>query len=523
LSARDDIRYILDSVFGPPSEDENSWALVQYYIAMQGAMSAVGLSVAGTGKKLDRSLYFRSAVRQTLADITSFVRRARLAGVFVSDDPSVALDRLSAGRRLFDPLPDTGAYESLAGDIATLANMVRREQAGEISLRIDPRVNITSVSVSFAGLNGLPSGLVNADALRRQQALDRLALLDFSKRKIRILFTSEYEHDGRIDLVVGWRRMVDAAGYRLTVRDVFSGNSVDIDAPGFLNVPNDVSNFYYSTVAPLLSSERPEDVMFTVLRDVRRDRLFDVRVRAWQEVSTSVNGLFRTGATRRALTSAQMDRVRELILATNQGDVDAVTPYPFISEVLYGTREYGWVLAGMNLVATLDRGDSNDSVRAASYLGAKWSVISQLVTAGEFRVPSDPSIFRAELSQCFSTFGLAVTLRDVLERCGVLMFFDDREVFDARPTLMDVNSAELETGAVGYILGAINPADATLLPSAARAAIAPLLPPPAGGFTILAADLNAFRLDPSPDPIDLLSFQGVGRLLNLIVDVTRGT
>lgn len=527
--SRSKIQSVLDASLPPPSEDDDSPRLLRYFNQCLAATELLGIgALVDDGSTLDRSLYLKNVVKQRLDDITSFVARASQAGVLIAMDPAAKVRSLASTHRFDkDDMPDEGIdyYFDLADALTEVSTLVQREEDGEISLTREPRPQLSSMELSFQGIDGLPSDIFDASSLKRQQALEKLVLLDFTKRKVRVLFFAEYEHDGIVDLVVGWKKIRDATGYKVKFRDVINNRvteemvpSAKADAP-----EDDILQFYRSMLAPIVGVRHKErDVALLSLRKVSRNGLYSTKISAYQRVSSTKNELFRTTLNRLTLSTGQLDELSESIgLFTEQ--VEAVTPYPFLSELLYGDRKYGWVLAGLNVLSAYDRGEDISAVRSYSYLGAKLSDIRTSIQAGKFYVPSDIKEFDTRLSTSFSNFGLSNTLGEILEKCGILMFFDEREGFDVDAPSLDHEAALQETSAVAAILSAIDVETATVDP---KMVYTNITTPPPGVGELRVRQIGGFeiqvpRLDTSDDVIDLLSFDGVRRLLDVVVDASR--
>ncbi len=522
--SKQSIQDVMDAMLPPPTEDNDSPRLLEYLNACLRATDVLGVvTMLDSGSRLDRALYIRNVVGQRLSDISAFVVRAGSAGLFVSSDPVPELRRMNAGRRVGREIPDApDGYRELTETLTTLSSLVGREQSGTLTLDRDPRIQVGSVEISFDGIDGLPSDVFDADSLKRQQALDQLARLDFTKRRVRVLFVSEYEHDGRVDLVVGWRKIRDATGYFMSFRDVFDDSVVTSDVGSRdLDLPeSDVLEFYRKTLAPLIGPRvRERDVALFRVGDVGRNRLYSFRVSAYQRVSSSRNDLFRAVVSRLTMSSSQLDELEALVSGFT-ADTQSVTPYPFLSELLYGTRGYGWVLAGLNLLSAFERGSDISTVRSYSYLGADLAGMTAAIRSGAFYVPSDISAFGDRLDASLSNFGLSATLGEVLEKCGVLLFFDEREGFDVDTPTLDREAALRETSAVAAVLAAVDSETATMDPALVRANMS--VRPHRGEIASVSALVpNVPRLDTSDEPIDLLSFDGMGRVLDVIIDSSR--
>lgn len=528
---RDKIQGLLDAMLAPPTEDNDSPELLKYFERCQNANQALGFSsFVDSGTRLDKCLYLRNVVMQRLNDITSLSDRAPGAGLILPPDPSIRLIGMNAGRRVMTIIQESPVHIELLDSLTTLSEMVQKEQNGEISLTRSPRPQVSSINMSFDAIDGLPSDIFDADSLKRQQSLEKLALLDFTKRKVKMLFVAEYEHDSSVDLVVGWKKIRDATGYRVTTREVFSGreNTIDIPSSALESTPEDVKTFYTDMLHPIVGvKNKMTDVALFTSRKVQKHALYSVIVTPFQKVSSSRNDLFRVPLNRITLSSMQLDQLEKLIKDFGVQNPDSMTPYPFLSELLYGSRKFGWVLAGLNVLSSFERGEELASVRDFSYIGASLTSMKLQLSQGRLFAPADMNSFVERLGASFSNFGLSNTLAESLEKCGVLMFFDEREGFDVNSLTMDRQSALRETSVVAAILSAIDVETATVTPSAVYGNVTNTIPQVAGTWQIQILQVSLVgvqpipKLDTSNELIDLLSFEGVSRLMDVIVDASR--
>ena len=137
-------------------------------------------------------------------------------------------------------------------------------------------------------------------------------------------------------------------------------------------------------------------------------------------------------------------------------------------------------------------------------------------------MPAEVSALETALDRSFSDYGLSPTLTEVFDKCGMLLFFDEREGFDVQNASIASDAALRETSIMRQVLSAIDPASATVFPARVYELVqdhATASPPLTFGITLMAID--APRLDNSSDIIDILSYEGMTRLLNVIVDASR--
>jgi len=270
-----------------------------------------------------------------------------------------------------------------------------------------------------------------------------------------------------------------------------------------------------------------KDVAIYRFSSVSPDTLYSVSITPKQVTTTALNSFFKIPLRKLVLTDDQLSLIENEInefVRFSTSSVDSVTPYPFISDVVYGSRRFGWVLAGLNLLSSFERSDSTPIVRSYSYIGAKFSEIREMITSGNFYIPADIGAVESMLNDSFLQHGLSSTLTEILDKCGMLLFFDDREGFDTSSLSIGRQDALRETGVLSAIISAIDPVTATVAPSDIYSRIQSRQN--ADRFTRSSVSLQsslftAPRLDTSQDLIDILSYDGMTRLMNVIVDSSR--
>jgi hypothetical protein len=402
--------------------------------------------------------------------------------------------------------------------------MLNRERAGTLNIS-SGRPVIGSLSIAFEGMRDIPSALFDADSLKRQQALESLRALDFTKRRPRVLFMSERDED-TLDIVVGWKKMRDASGYKLTLTDLntSSSSSVDVGSAETEYPDSTTLSFYRRVLSPIIEPVIKErDVALYRFSSVSPDSVYSLSIIPYQRTSNTRNGLFRSTLNRLTLTDEQLDIIKNYIVQFGARNIDDITPFPFISKFLYGDERFGWMLSGLNLLSSFERGDQTTTVRSYSYIGAKYSDIRLRISAGQFYVPSDPDVLERSLQSSFSEYGLSNTLLEVLDKCGMLLFFDEREGFDVSAPSIGREAALRETSLVRVIIGAVDPESASVLPSDVYQAVQTrvIITAPAVPGTLALNVAQTPKLDKSDEIVDVLSFNGMSRLMNIIVDSSR--
>lgn len=526
MTALDDVQSIADSMMILPTGE----SVHVYYNRARNAARALNIDVgpgAGSVAEGILSLRYHREIVQRIRDCSDMYFRATAAGLFFSEDPIQTISSLNRDRTVLQPIQQ-GDYAGVMDALSALCQMVDAEAAGTLSLS-GGRPQIGGASISFEGLQGIPSSIFSADSLKKQQALDSLKALDFTKRRPKLLFVAERNAE-TFDIVVGWRKMRDATSYDIELDDIVAGvsriasvQSLKLEAPDQPAV-----SFYREKMAHIIGSLVPEkDIALYRFASVSRDTVYSVSITPKQVTTTSKSLLFKMPMRKLILTDEQLgiieSEIREFVRFSGAG-IDSITPYPFISDVVYGSRRFGWVLAGINLLSSFERNEQSTIVRSYSYIGAKFSEIRNRITSGNFYIPSDISAAERNLNNSFLEHGLSSTLTEILEKCGMLLFFDDREGFDTPALSIGITDALRETGVLAAILGTIDPVTATVSPTDIYSRLRSRIEE--ARFTRSSVSLQSLltvpRLDTTDESIDILSYDGITRLMNVIVDSSQG-
>lgn len=487
----------------------------------------------------------RSAILNAFARAEQVAAEASSRGFLLPDDPKPRFDQLNAARRLFDPIAvsDAESRELLTATV-DLITVAREHDEGLVAFnRHLPAAQLASFEVSVDGIarqSGDPLVDIlgyqpDADFVKRKQALDSLARLDFSKRKPYLLFTADVITGGRRQsgTIVCWLKMRDASGYVLTKRDVFAG--VDFipvvfsaqDAQGstaaLLDDPdfNQVLSFYdWVTKA---------DVTAVVDTSSSPGTLYSYSVSGVQRRAPSNSSFFDVPMGALYLSNAQADSVRSFVAVDSAAiasgsSIDSVSPYPALSRTIYGDPGYGWILAGCNMLGAKRRGDSDDQVRAFSYLGSKASTLLSEAASGRMFVPNDLNQVHSAIDSGVSSFGIAQTVLSVLDGTGVTLFAAKKDdPLGFQPTQQSLESV---SAGLARILSAIDPESALVDPAVLAASLSTRVNAatqarysstsiPATG-SLQLPDAATLATAFGSGVIDLTTYEGISRLMQVI-------
>ncbi len=510
---------------------------------------AAGLGVAWnpvTGATtLDIAYSIRSAVLNAFTRASEVAVEASGRGFLLPDDPLPRFQEINSNRRLFDGigLSPEEDRDLLSASVDLIEVAVARD-AGRISfLQHRPAAQLASFEISLDGISqqtGDPLVDIlgyqpDADFIKRKQALETLAKLDFSKRKPYMLFTADVITGGRRQsgTIVCWIKMRDASGYTVTKRDVFAG--IDFQ-PSSVSaaVAQDITRKLLSTpdfnqVLSFYDWVGPEDIVAFVDLSSQPGTLYSYSVSGIQSRAPANSSFFDTSMSALYLSPVQAEQARALIDADVQAlspgsDRDSVSPYPAISQVVYGDPGYGWILAGCNVLGSRRRGDSVDETRSFSYIGSKASAILAAAAAGRMFVPSDISLIHTAIDSGVASYGISQTVLSVLDGTGVTLFAarkDDPLGF--QPTQQSLESV---SRGLAKILSVIDPQTATLDPHALASSLSTTansaqqprystsIVPPSSSVRI--PDTDALDRAFGAGVLDLTTYAGISRLMQII-------
>ncbi|HEU5118700.1 MAG TPA: hypothetical protein VFT74_19050 [Isosphaeraceae bacterium] len=489
----------------------------------------------------------RSAVLERLNRGIEVAAIAASRGYLLPDSPLPRFEQINRNRQLFQQIQGVTPEEqtSLAKAVSDLVRVAIGYDDGSITFdRGQPAHQLASFEVSVDGISTQSGNALadilgyqpDADFVKRKRALDALARLDFSKRKPYLLFTADVITGGKRQngTIVCWQRMRDASGYNVQKRDVFA----IIDFPS-ISLSNELLE---RTTAELLADNdfrqvlsfydwvHPGDVLAFVDDSTHSDTLYSYSVAGVQRRAPATGFIFDVPMSSLYLSAAQQDQVRaaiqrDMAAYSTSTDLDSVSPYPALSEVVYGDPGYGWMLAGCNVLAATRRGDSGDQVRAMSYVGSKASDILAAVGAGRISIPSDIGSVHSAVDAAIASYGVSQALLSVLDGVGLTMFSAGKDdPLGFKPTQ---ESLEQATGGLAKILSAIDPQTASVDPHVLAAALASRTP--SGTFPryragqVFSSLLGKATVTPpsldqiiGTDVIDLTTYDGIARLLQLL-------
>lgn len=513
------------------------------------ASVASGLGIAWRAASdvgsLDTAYSIRSSIVNAFQRASEVAAEATARGFLLPDDPLPVFQLLNADRKLFEPIVITPADDNeLLTASLDLIKVAAARDAGKVSfLQHRPAAQLASFEISLDGISkqtGDPLVDIlgyqpDADFIKRKQALDSLAKLDFSKRKPYLLFTADVITGGRRQsgTIVCWLKMRDASGYIVSKRDVFSGTDFQPSSVTAATVEAITQKLRttpdFNQILSFYDWVNPIDVVAFVDQSSQPGTLYSYSISGIQNRAPANTSFFDTPMSALYLSPAQSLQVQTLITAdaallTSGSDSDTVSPYPAISQVVFGDPGYGWILAGCNVLGSTRRGDPADETRSLSYIGSKASAVLSEAAAGRMFVPNDINLVHTSIDSGVSAYGISQTILSVLDGTGVTLFAAKKDdPLGFQPTQQSLESV---SRGLARILGVIDPETATLDPHTLAAALStpinsaqqprysPLSVP--ASSSIQVPDEAALDRAFGSGLVDLTTYSGISRLMQII-------
>lgn len=476
----------------------------------------------------ERSLALRNRVLSKITDIRQSVEPLKNRGVFLSDDPFLDIENFVEERRNgISDQPSSGRADQTISQISELVIVSQAEtsavpQISSLSFSVDNLKTTNSRQLTTEML--VPSNLMYRDVTVR----DTLGSLDFKKRIPKMIATLDYVVD-RVSrgTIIIWKNMADATGYLLTRHDVFRNKDKEIFlGKEQLKTDSEKLRDYVMLWALKFYTNLPFDSCCVYLdEDVSRDTIYTYVVKGSRAHLPSNSSLFSIETTRTVLSplilaSIETDLKQTSSLFSN-GFVDMISPYPAISRMLFNDESFDWLIAAVNVKDLIEKKAPSEKIRDFSYIGGKFSAVSEQIRAGNFIIPKNPAKIAENVRQFVSSFGISQTLIEIFEKTGIIYYLDGDGTSPVPSSRNDM---------VVKILSSIDPENATVnikdlllnlyvavsrsssAASSTRAAELEITNPD-------SEDIQQFFskiADLSSDTIDLSTFEGINRFVRVL-------
>lgn len=428
------------------------------------------------------TLYIRNAVLDFLQKVSNFASRAYRAGFSPPDNPfylvnsyifKMSIDlHVSISPELADSIVfNMGAY----------VDLIDAEESGKLNIeKIPTSSQISSYQFSLDGVassgdtvNELLRFIPSMDEINESNAIGLLSAFDFSKRIPEMIFSAEYSSspDSKNGIIVCWKKMADASGYILRRRNVFDGSEAQFTiSNGYVkSQPSSVLDYIKKWALSFYDTLNVTNISYYVDDSAVDHACYIYKVSAYQNKTLDKGFTFSVDSKQYSLPQLQrtviINKLKDVAVRNlgPQFTENDVSPYPLLSEVIFGNSKYDWVLSGINVRKASDRNANRSDIRKYSYIGSDISFIFKQMDAGEFYIPADVKSLVGRIDENITEYGLTQTLIEVLRETGTLNFFDERDnkkqlTYFTKAGSTDINSSPM----LKAVIAAIDPTNAIL-------------------------------------------------------------
>lgn len=384
----------------------------------------------------------RNNVMAFVLSVNSFVSRAKNAGFAPPNNPFVVIFSASEVGANGFVASDTLSSDLLA-NINVYSALIDAESKGQIDLQkhIVAAVQVSSMTLGTFGGTGntsvdLAKLIPDADAIKRQKAEDLLAQFDFHKRVPKMLFTVNYNPQRESKgCIVGWKKIPDASGYKITRTSVFDGNVKNyvLSNDEINSRTSHLLDFLKVWVLSFYDTFDERLISCFLDSEIQPNQFYKYNVQAYQRAITSAESIFSVPTVPAILSVPQMNVMRAAMFQLQrtefESEPDLISPYPIISKFLLGSSQYDWVLAGLNGAQSRARDDDVSITRKYSYVGAQMNFLFQQAIAGKLVIPAPGTLSQIveRVNSSIASFGVTSVIKIVLEETGALYYFDGHD------------------------------------------------------------------------------------------------
>lgn len=462
-------------------DSRNAWQLSLF--PEQSAGSGFGTTMSGPDLSSQETI--RNAVskaRNDVLDVSTQVQKIIATsvtfgtGFIPSQNPFTQASMFNAGRLGYTAVSISDQeVADIAGNMRIYLDLLNRQTGIWLDQQRDDAAQLSSATLSLEGFGG--SGNTSVDlgritpeqeAIKRQKALEALSVLDFKKRVPRVLFTAFYQpSENRAQgIIVGLKRVPDASGYVITRRNIFEDKVTryTVSNADMTRDTTRLASYVQTWILSFYDSVQKDQVITYLDTDYQPHRYYYYTVQAYQLQNTNVGSMFTTELAPAPFSQAQKAEMRRQISLLEPSGPDQVSPYPIISQQLFGTPDNDWLLAALNTRASINRSEPKSQTRKYAYLSAQMDFLFAQADAGLFMVPKgrDFDPVKKNISDAISRFGVNQVIQNLLQETGAIFHFDGTEpnedsLFTKVGTIDPDQSSLLLT-----VASAIDPETATL-------------------------------------------------------------
>jgi hypothetical protein len=536
------VQNIADVMLGTIADTATAKDLAAFSSACQQVATLMGVrwTAAPGASAATIAMATKAAIMLQITAVANVCTVAASKGYVLPDNPFTPIAQLNIGRR-YGTLVKVTALESTNWPVAAqqLSQAAQQYAAGTLTFNQSaPGAQLSSFEVSVDGISSQSGDALgdvlgyqpNATAIAVKQGLDdQQSQVSFSSLKPYFLFLADVITGGKRQngTIVCWQVMPGATAYTVSKRDVFNMVDLPDTTLDVVSLAQSTAELQADTNFMQLMSfydwVGPTDYVAYVDDSNSANTVYAYSLTGLQTQNPAGSDIFNVQTSALYLSSAQVAQVQALIqgeLTTylTGSDTDAVSPYPALSQVVYGDPGNAWILAGCNVIASTARGDAPAVTAGYAFLGSKASNILALAAAGKLVAPSDVSAVTAAVDASISSFGVSQTVLGVLNGTGVSSFISGQGSTSA--ALITLTSLQGATGGLAKIVSAIDVQTSTMDPQVLTSALAVPTGSPAK-IVYAARPLASAPASSTPsvqgaigtDTIDLTTYQGIEQMM----------
>jgi hypothetical protein len=374
----------------------------------------------------------RNAVFDIVDEINASMSKFSSMSVQVTNNPFVQITQINV------QTISSAVADQLVADMLTLLSALNSlDPSGQGSTTTTAQLSSVRISVDGYGGSGNPAADITAfDAgspyIAQQKALAALSVFDFTKRTPIVVFTANYAPDQGTSskgCIIGWRTIPEASGYTLTRTDVFGTKQAQISVNNAaLAAQASLLDDYVSTwIINFYDDLTAEDLCLYLDSSISTDSYYFYTVQAYRSQMPDTASIFNVPTAPINLSAAQVTSIKsQLISADPSGQADSVNPWPVISQVVFGDSQYDWVLAGVNVRASVNRNDSLTTTVGYAYLTAQLSFLLSQMANGALVMPTggSPAAIVAAVTSGLSNYGVSQLVYDVMKETAIFYTLD---------------------------------------------------------------------------------------------------
>ena len=413
----------------------------------------------------------RNNVFDVVNQVNAFIARANNAGFAPPENPFTVIATLNSNRAGLTPLNiEQTKADELVLNIGKFIDLLKAEREGKLNLNqnVNYAAQLSSPHVSFDGLGGsgnaaidLMQFLPDMDLLKEQRAAKALEALDFSKRVPRIIFTSDYAPDGIVKGgIIGWNKMNDASGYIIKRKNILDNHEVSYAISNEeLNVRySHIKDYVKAWILTFYDNVDENNVVAYLDGDVEPNSYYTYNIQAYQIRKQTKGTIFNVETT--PFKVIDKNKIIQQFAAEGGND-GTISPYPLLAQIILGDAQYDWVLAGVNVRASINRNDSRTDTRKYSYITAQLPFILDQMDREKFVFPKNVGDIVQNVSDSISEFGVTQTIQEILQETGILYYFDGKDPKE-NTYFTKVNVADSNSDFLSTIVAAVDPETFTL-------------------------------------------------------------